>query len=673
MAPEAPGLAPQREEHGRGAAAASPNSVRRAAAAMRAKKRVGDRMAPAPIEQLGLIDTHAPQFNSTQQLNNNDENRNDARDGAEEGDDVDSGDESGGSPTPSLPRSPPRDAETQDDPVEDSCAEDGAAPLATRIAQRAGAAAAGGGALSPRDANTLAARQRAGGNSATPARRAQQQRALHLSPTAVSPARRRTPVATASPAAAAGALQQSARKLNQPPADARPALRPRRSVSPPPEEVLPGSPLGGLMLDEDLTQDEADMLAPREALAGASNADGSSGAEAPPARARTKQRISDGEEESSGGERGSDEEPGPLRQQKVVSCREAPRVEREVRGDERDSGDDDGSDAEPLPAPPKEVLPSFAKRSGKEASAVVESGSDGSESEEEPVRPPKKMAKGAGGSAVKKTPVAPGGSAKNKRGQRSAVKTPATRGVDRAAKGTPPTNGCQPARKSAGSAGPASRKRKASAVATDARAGPTSGSISLTGCTEAQRDLCKVATQKLRKLRTCAAGKEEAMTHLVVGDTSKRTLKVLLAIARGAKMVLPEWLVACVEQGRWLDEAPYLAEGAFAEAARRSEESGPGQLLAGVHVHLVVTRAGAKEDRLATNATALRRVVAALGGRVASAATCDVCVVAGAADEDCAGSVPQAVVRNGVPAVTVDWLLKSNERYELVPKAEFRV
>ena len=43
-------------------------------------------------------------------------------------------------------------------------------------------------------------------------------------------------------------------------------------------------------------------------------------------------------------------------------------------------------------------------------------------------------------------------------------------------------------------------------------------------------------------------------THVVVEDMSKRTLKLLGAIARGSWVVSPEWVFRSLDQGAWVDE-----------------------------------------------------------------------------------------------------------------------
>jgi hypothetical protein len=62
--------------------------------------------------------------------------------------------------------------------------------------------------------------------------------------------------------------------------------------------------------------------------------------------------------------------------------------------------------------------------------------------------------------------------------------------------------------------------------------------------------------RKSRLVKT--VDRASAITHLVVsGDSCKRTIKVLFAIARGAWIVSDTWVFASLENGKWLDEAEY--------------------------------------------------------------------------------------------------------------------
>ncbi|KAL3929613.1 MAG: hypothetical protein SGPRY_001884 [Prymnesium sp.] len=46
---------------------------------------------------------------------------------------------------------------------------------------------------------------------------------------------------------------------------------------------------------------------------------------------------------------------------------------------------------------------------------------------------------------------------------------------------------------------------------------------------------------------------------LVASDNPKRTIKILFALARGTPVVRAEWVLRCVEEGRWISHEPYVA------------------------------------------------------------------------------------------------------------------
>ncbi|RHY31279.1 hypothetical protein DYB32_003645 [Aphanomyces invadans] len=48
------------------------------------------------------------------------------------------------------------------------------------------------------------------------------------------------------------------------------------------------------------------------------------------------------------------------------------------------------------------------------------------------------------------------------------------------------------------------------------------------------------------------------VTHVVVSDTSKRTMKILFGLAQGAHIVSDAWVYSSLEAKKWLDETPFL-------------------------------------------------------------------------------------------------------------------
>ncbi|KAA6420103.1 MAG: hypothetical protein FRX49_09952 [Trebouxia sp. A1-2] len=188
----------------------------------------------------------------------------------------------------------------------------------------------------------------------------------------------------------------------------------------------------------------------------------------------------------------------------------------------------------------------------------------------------------------------------------------------------------------------------------------TSGCLGLS-CVEPEvQELARNAVRALRGVRLCAEGHEEGrLTHLVLGQ-QRRTLKVLLAIAAGAVLVTPDWLTASLEAGEWLPEAPFLAQGRFAQAAlaaREVQSSDRPQPLHGKKVYVHVADA-AKKAPSTGNGGPLRRLVAALGGKIVGARACNLCIVSG-------GCSRPANLSPDITAVREEWLLKGAEKYKL--------
>lgn len=71
-------------------------------------------------------------------------------------------------------------------------------------------------------------------------------------------------------------------------------------------------------------------------------------------------------------------------------------------------------------------------------------------------------------------------------------------------------------------------------------------------------DASMVAEPGYRKARVVkSVDYSAAVTHLIVGDDTKRTIKVLFAIARGAWIVSEAWVFASLAQEQWLTEADF--------------------------------------------------------------------------------------------------------------------
>ncbi|KAK9845443.1 hypothetical protein WJX81_006533 [Elliptochloris bilobata] len=187
----------------------------------------------------------------------------------------------------------------------------------------------------------------------------------------------------------------------------------------------------------------------------------------------------------------------------------------------------------------------------------------------------------------------------------------------------------------------------AASVAQGCAEGPRHGILCMSSVAAADQADVVAALRRLRGVRASAPGREESVTHLVVG-APRRTLKVLLAVAAGAWLLAPEWVAASLEAGHWLPEAPFLAQVPFAAAAMRAREArerGTAPLMAGERVHVVEERGGSGGGgaRGAGNGAVLRRVAVALGAKVVGARGCTLVVVVGAASGLPAGVPPGAL------------------------------
>ena len=170
-------------------------------------------------------------------------------------------------------------------------------------------------------------------------------------------------------------------------------------------------------------------------------------------------------------------------------------------------------------------------------------------------------------------------------------------------------------------------------------------------------------------------------THVVVG-ADRRTLKVLLAIAAGARLVTPRWLEACLEAREWLapesrPEVFELGGGAGEGAAASAGGGGAGRFAAAAaRARGAIPAEGAERPRPplhaervwvhvapgslagATDPVSLRMVASALGAELAaSPRAATLCVVAG-------GGAPPETLAPGAAAVGDEWLLLAAERWE---------
>ncbi|KAK9865330.1 hypothetical protein WJX84_006438 [Apatococcus fuscideae] len=144
--------------------------------------------------------------------------------------------------------------------------------------------------------------------------------------------------------------------------------------------------------------------------------------------------------------------------------------------------------------------------------------------------------------------------------------------------------------------------------------------------------LAEKACQRLGGMRLFAdEGETAKITHLILG-LERRTMKVLLAVANGAWLVQPSWLTASMEAGLWADEQSHCAQVRFTRGAERAREeqevadaSGGPLQGHGLYLHSL------QGSRQSSNVPALRKLILALGGKVAPKTACTICILSGGA------------------------------------------
>lgn len=173
----------------------------------------------------------------------------------------------------------------------------------------------------------------------------------------------------------------------------------------------------------------------------------------------------------------------------------------------------------------------------------------------------------------------------------------------------------------------------------------------------------------------------EFFTHLIVENVHyKRTLKILFAIAYGAKIVSSNWLFAMLEkEGKWVDETPYLLQDGskFEDAIRKSQMAhlnvvtgndvharNKGLLFSKLKFCLVgFTIADSVDERV------LGRLIEACGGTlVTETRDSDYTIVGSSAPMNC---VDDEIHKT----VSVKWVFETVGGYQLLPELDtnFRV
>eukprot|EP00892_Ulva_mutabilis_P009983 jgi/Ulvmu1/7357/UM036_0017.1 len=117
------------------------------------------------------------------------------------------------------------------------------------------------------------------------------------------------------------------------------------------------------------------------------------------------------------------------------------------------------------------------------------------------------------------------------------------------------------------------------------------------------------------------------LTHLVF-DGEKRSSKLLFAIACGATIVTPAWLVQCIRWRGWVPCQSFLCQSMWVEASARARSWISGERpppLNNVRCHLITSAGTIQTD--CPRLSFCKKVVQRLGGHVTSARRCEFCIV----------------------------------------------
>ncbi|DAZ93656.1 TPA: hypothetical protein N0F65_012864 [Lagenidium giganteum] len=134
-----------------------------------------------------------------------------------------------------------------------------------------------------------------------------------------------------------------------------------------------------------------------------------------------------------------------------------------------------------------------------------------------------------------------------------------------------------------------------------------------------------------------------AVTHLVVGKDTKRTIKVLFAIARGAWVVSEAWVFASLEKESWLDEAAFELPMFANKESRLNDEKR--QIFKRMKFFV-----GSNVD---PSREVLQSLIQCAGGEIVNQiSVADMCICAD-------GSLFRRAQRTGVRVVTPKWVFDS--------------
>ena len=197
-----------------------------------------------------------------------------------------------------------------------------------------------------------------------------------------------------------------------------------------------------------------------------------------------------------------------------------------------------------------------------------------------------------------------------------------------------------------------------------------SGTIAFTSLSQETLTSCKEATSILPGLTlwSSTSRKSSAITHLIIGD-NRRTLKVMLAVMRGAYLLTPTYVTDSVAAGYWLPEDAYLADVVFQSGALKARQFLSGSsdapyLLKGKKVAIYNgKRTMASSDTYGV----VRRICQELGGTLFHISEADIVIIMN--DEE---SRRPSGLKDTAITVQREWLFQSACEYELLDTAEFR-
>ncbi|KUF83710.1 Microcephalin [Phytophthora nicotianae] len=133
------------------------------------------------------------------------------------------------------------------------------------------------------------------------------------------------------------------------------------------------------------------------------------------------------------------------------------------------------------------------------------------------------------------------------------------------------------------------------------------------------------------------------VTHLIVGRDTKRTIKVLFAIARGAWIVTEDWAFSSLEQERWLPEEDFELTMFANKFSREHPESR--QIFKGTKFFVGSTVEPSRE--------VLQSLIQVAGGEISKqVSVADICICGDA-------SLFRRAQRTGIRVVTAKWVFDS--------------